>query len=129
MSESFFPRGSGHDILQEGMGFFLSLLGTNNVATAENEDVNFRAHSGRDAQKWLCVRDKSNHLGFKNKATGGFLSCKEQDNISNYVVDERELQRFHPSRKPRGGSQLTQVLNNEINFVTSSVNEFRLAGT
>ncbi|KAF2963273.1 hypothetical protein GQX73_g10285 [Xylaria multiplex] len=118
MGQPSFPPGTGDDILGEGMAFFISLLGTDQVATAENQDVYFRPFSGNDAQTWFCERHPNNRrLGLRNVATRGLLSRNDGGNISNFAGNIGEAQSFFQSRHLLGGIQLEQSFDDMVNFV------------
>ena len=121
MSE-IYPPGSGHDALEFGKEFFISLLGSKNVATVDNEDVYFKTFVGDDSQKFLCVKDSNNHLCLQSKSTGGYLSRNRSGNISVFVRGPGATEHFHASRHSKGGFRLTHIVDDVVNHLETAVN-------
>ena len=120
MSETY-PPGSGRDALEFGKEFFVSLLGTKDVATVNNRDVYFKTFAGDDSQKFLCVKDSNNHLCLQSKSTGGYLSRNDSGNISAYVKSPGATERFHASQHSKGGFRLAHTIEDVVNHLETAV--------
>ncbi|KAG0126842.1 hypothetical protein HOY82DRAFT_569406 [Tuber indicum] len=69
-----FPPGLGNVGLNVGYKFVISLFGTNEVLTAEGEEVCLREYKeGNEGQAWLCEMNSENRFGMRNAATGRLL--------------------------------------------------------
>ncbi|RPA94566.1 hypothetical protein L873DRAFT_1814084 [Choiromyces venosus 120613-1] len=69
-----FPRGRGNDNLNAGQKYVISLYGTNEVFTAEGEEVRLREYKQDDRrQTWICVQNNHKRIGMQNEDTKRFL--------------------------------------------------------
>ncbi|RPA94563.1 hypothetical protein L873DRAFT_1700971 [Choiromyces venosus 120613-1] len=69
-----FPPGRGNDILNVGQKYVISLYGTNEVFTAEGEEVRLREYQQDDRkQTWICVQNVYKRIGMQNEDTRRFL--------------------------------------------------------
>ncbi|RPA94561.1 hypothetical protein L873DRAFT_1814074 [Choiromyces venosus 120613-1] len=69
-----FPPGRGNDILSVSQKYVISLYGTNDVFTAEGEEVRLREYKkDSKSQIWICTETEDNRISMQNQHTLRFL--------------------------------------------------------
>ncbi|KAF9631118.1 hypothetical protein BFW01_g1980 [Lasiodiplodia theobromae] len=121
---SSFPPGSGHNAVEIGKTYCVSQHGTKKVLTQANGSagLTWKDYTGSSDQKWKCVTEEKNHLRFQNEATNAYLCRNENNKLSastkEDIGDAVTKAHFQVGRHTRGGSFLSQVINDELFFLT-----------
>ncbi|CUS08544.1 unnamed protein product [Tuber aestivum] len=78
-----FPPGCGNDTLVAGQIYFISLFGTNEMLTAEGEELRLKEYQEDQwEQMWVCEVNLENRYGMRNRRTGCFMGRKKHNRFA-----------------------------------------------
>ncbi|CUS15475.1 unnamed protein product, partial [Tuber aestivum] len=106
-----FPPGSGNDVLNVGSKYVISMYGTNEVFTAEGQDVRLREYQeGKGSQIWICEMNPERRFGMRNSATWRLLGRTGQyDQFGCKATDQRGWECLTFNRLSLGGYSLMMI--------------------
>jgi len=100
------PPGHGDSCLEADQRFTISIYGTENVFTAEGDNLRIRPYTGDPTQIWKCVKDADNHFGFINIGTGKYLGRWSGGDMMCTALHLKALEYLTFTRLSSGGYTL-----------------------
>ncbi|KAI0248926.1 hypothetical protein BJV78DRAFT_737788 [Lactifluus subvellereus] len=113
-----YPPGIGNDRLVVGNTYVISIYGTDNVFTADGNDLRVRTYASDDStrsyQLWTCVKDDNNRFSFTNVGTGKYLGRDVYQNLACYATSQDTWECLTLRALPEGGYRLSADINSRI---------------